>query len=66
MATDHDALGFNSYISSTIVGPCPLRPRPVIVMIARDVPEYAANNIIQALLVNLQVRAPFALCFAPC
>lgn len=54
MATDHEAVGFNSYVSSTIVGPCPLRPRPMVVMISRDVPAYAADKIVESLLVNLQ------------
>lgn len=55
MMVDQETIGFNSYVSSTIIGPCPLRPRPVIVMISRDVPAFAAEKIIDALLVSLQV-----------
>ena len=55
MQTDHDLIGFNNYISPTIVGPCPLRPRPIVLMISRDVPSYASQKIIESLLSNLQV-----------
>ncbi len=62
MQTDHDAIGFNNYISPSIVGPCPLRPRPLVLMISRDVPSYASRKIIESLLSNLQVRTP---CWPP-
>ena len=57
MLTDHDQIGFNNYISPAIVGPCPLRPRPIVLMVSRDVPSYAAHRIIESLLSNLQVRS---------
>ena len=41
------------YIPPAVLGPCPLRPRPVLVFLARDVPSYASRRIIHALLVNL-------------
>ena len=55
MLTNHDEIGFNNYISPAIVGPCPLRPRPVVLMISRNLPAYAAKQIVETLLGNLQV-----------
>ena len=55
MLTNHDEIGFNNYISPAIVGPCPLHPRPVVLMISRDLPAYAAKQIVETLLGNLQV-----------